>query len=168
MPNVSSTIKQHNTSLLHPEESNGEGGCNCQVRGNCPLNGACQFKCVVYKAQVTVPNEERLYYNRISEGYIKPRISKHNTSFNHPQYEHETTLSTYIWSLKDSGTPYTIKWSIAAKAKKLKCSATRCDLCLTEKMLIARSDHPGLLNLRSELLNKCRHRNKYLLNDLKN
>ena len=167
MPNVSSTIKQHNTSLLHPEESNGEGGCNCQVRGNCPLNGACQFKCVVYKAQVTIPNEERLYYG-ISEGYIKPRISKHNTSFNHRQYEHETTLSTYIWSLKDSGTPYTIKWSIAVKAKKLKCSATRCDLCLTEKMLIARSDHPGLLNLRSELLNKCRHRNKYLLNDLKN
>ena len=130
-------------------------------------NGACQFKCVVYKAEVTVPNDERLYYG-ISEGYIKPRISKHNTSFNHRQYEHETTLSTYISSLKDSGTPYTIRWSIAAKAKKLKCSATRCDLCLTEKMLIARSDHPGLLNSRSELLNKCRHRNKYLLNELKN
>ena len=74
MPNVSSTIKQHNTSLLHPEETNGEGGCNCQVGGNCPLNGACQLKCVVYKAEVTVPNDERLYYG-ISEGYIKPRIS---------------------------------------------------------------------------------------------
>ena len=147
--------------MLHPEET------NSQVGGNCPLNGACQFKCVVYKAEVTVPNDERLYYG-ISEGYIKPRISKHNTSFNHRQYEHETTLSTYIWSLKDSGTAYTIRWSIAAKAKKLKCSATRCDLCLTEKMLIARSDHPGLLNSRSELLNKCRHRNKYLLNELKN
>jgi hypothetical protein len=36
MPNVSSTIKQHNTSLLHPEETNGKGGCNCQVGGNCP------------------------------------------------------------------------------------------------------------------------------------
>ena len=67
MPNVSSTIKQHNTSLLHPEETNGEGGCNCQVGGNCPLNGACQVKCVVYKAEVTVPNDERLYYG-ISEG----------------------------------------------------------------------------------------------------
>ena len=39
-----------------------------------PLNGACQFKCVVYKAEVTVPNDEQLYYG-ISEGFIKPRIS---------------------------------------------------------------------------------------------
>ena len=167
MPNVSSAIKQHNSSLLNPEETNGEGGCNCNVKDNCPLNGACQVKCVVYAAEVTTPNDVRLYHGT-AEGYIKPRISKHNTSFSYRQYEHNTTLSTYIWTLKDSGTPYTIKWSITAKARKLRCSGTRCDLCLTEKMMIARSDHPGLLNSRSELLNKCRHRNKFLLSQLKN
>ena len=50
---------------------------------------------------VTAPNDERLYY-RTSEGFIKPRISKHNTSFNHCQYKHETTLSTYMMMIATS------------------------------------------------------------------
>ena len=37
-------------------------------------------------------------------------------------------------------------------------------LCLTEKLLILKYDDPNnLLNERSELFKKCRHTNKYLL-----
>ena len=38
----------------------------------------------------------------------------------------------------------------------------KCDLCLTEKMIIARSDPKKLLNKRTELVSKCRHRNNSL------
>ena len=166
MPNIASNIKQHNASLLNQSETNGNGNCNCQKKESCPLNNACGYKCVVYTAKVNTASEERLYYGT-AEGFIKPRISKHNTSFNHRNYEHETTLSTYIWTLKDQNIPYNISWSIATMAKKRKCGGSRCDLCLSEKLLIARSDHPGLLNSRSEILNKCRHQNKFLLAELK-
>ena len=43
----------------------------------------------------------------------------------------------------------------------------KCDLCLTEKMIIARSDPKKLLNKRTELICKCRHRNKFLLSNIK-
>ena len=41
----------------------------------------------------------------------------------------------------------------------------RCVKCawrLTEKMIIARSDPKKLLNKQTELVSKCRHRNKFL------
>ena len=51
---------------------------------------------------------------------FKERFRKNNRDFNHNQYIKRTELSKYIWSLRDARTPYTINWSIIAKAK---CSA---------------------------------------------
>ena len=42
-------------------------------------------------------------------------------------------------------------------------STRKCNLCNVEKTLILYSTDTNLLNKRSELLNKCRHRNKHLL-----
>ena len=42
-----------------------------------------------------------------------------------------------------------------------------CDLCLTEKYVIARADLEYLLNKRAEIISKCRHRNKYLIKNVK-
>ena len=39
----------------------------------------------------------------------------------------------------------------------------KCDLCLSEKLLIARANPAGLLNNRDELVPKCRHMNKFTL-----
>ena len=41
------------------------------------------------------------------------------------------------------------------------------NLCLTEKVFIIRANTKGLLNKRTELLSKCRHRNKYVVGNLK-
>ena len=40
-----------------------------------------------------------------------------------------------------------------------------CDLCTTEKLeiLLQSSTDPHLLNSRSEIMNKCRHKNKFSL-----
>ena len=37
------------------------------------------------------------------------------------------------------------------------------DLCLTEKLLIAKADRRKLFNKKSEIMSKCRHRNKFTL-----
>ena len=48
------------------------------------------------------------------------------------------------------------------KAMSCKCGSQKCDLCLAGKVAIAQFEGVALLNKRTELLFKCRHRNKFL------
>ena len=88
-------------------------------------------------------------------------------SFRNKGYKKETDLSKYIWYLKDKGEDFTIKWSVPAKASRYTCGSKRCNLCLTEKLLIAKADSRTLLNKRSEIMSKCRHRNKFILKPIR-
>ena len=69
----------------------------------------------------------------------------------------DSELSKHIWQLKLNGTEFNLKWSIAAYATPYRCGTRRCDLCLTEKYIIARATQNSLLNKRTELISKCRH-----------
>ena len=61
-----------------------------------------------------------------------------------------------------------IKWKILKQAPSYKQGQKFCDLCLTEKLAIARtSTDPAYLNKRFELAQKCRHKIKYKLATLK-
>ena len=82
-------------------------------------------------------------------------------SFQNKGHEKKTELSKYVWELKDKGEDFTIKWSVAGKAALYICDSKRCDLCLTEKLLIAKADLRALLNKRSEIVSKCHYRNKF-------
>ena len=76
----------------------------------------------------------------------------------------ETELSKYMWELKDLGLEGEVRWEIAKRAAPYKCGARRCNLCLTEKMVIAAADPTIMLNKRSELVSTCRHRAKFRCN----
>ena len=52
-------------------------------------------------------------------------------------------------------------------ASPYRCGTRRCDLCITAKYITARADQRRLLNKRTEFISKCRHRNKFLLKNLK-
>ena len=52
-------------------------------------------------------------------------------------------------------------------ATPYKCDTRRCDLCLTYKYVITRADQENLLNVRTEIISKCHHRNKYLTKNVK-
>lgn len=161
MPNMGSIIKQNNSNLLHPPADE-DTSCNCRVKADCPVPDACRTRCSVYTATVEAERKEFVYHGTC-DGIIKERISSHESSFRHRRHENDTELSKLVWKFKDSGTPYTIRWSIATKAHPYRCGTKRCDLCLSEKLIIARSKHQGMLNSRSELISKCRHKNKFSL-----
>ena len=165
-PNIATIIKQHNAKLLNNSTETNDRTCNCRKKESCPLDGECLKSCVVYKAEVKVQGDTHVYYGA-SEGEFKTRYNNHTKSFRLKKYESETELSKFIWSLKEMGSHYTISWSIAAKAFPYTCGTRRCDLCLTEKTCIIRANPLGLLNKRTELISKCRHRNKYLLANIK-
>ena len=162
MPNMESIITKHNNKILNKKTESHERSCNCRDKANCPMNGNCLKKCLVYKAQVSSIVETK-YYLGTAEDTFKTRYNNHKKSFKHRMYEKETELSKYIWSLKDKNINFTIKWNVEARAIPYTCGSKRCDLCLTEKLLIAKADPKTLLNKRSEIISKCRHRNKFTL-----
>ena len=100
-------------------------------------------------------------------GIWKPRYRNHCKSFNHRRYEKDSKLSEFVWKLRDKNIPHSVKWEIVIRAAPYKCGTKKCNLCLTEKVMIARSNHKGLLNKRTELMNKCRHKNKHLISIIK-
>ena len=132
---------------------------------NCPLDGKCLHKCIVYQANVLNNNECK--YLGTAEGEFKLSYNNHTMSFRHKKRANDTELSKYLGKLKEENADYNLQWSIKAYASLHKCGTRKCDLCLTEKMIIARSDPKKLLNKRTELVSKCRHRNKFLLSNIK-
>ena len=175
MPNIGSVINQHNTEILYPRETGISDPCDCNNPAACPLDGQCKSENTVYKAIVTSNSSgsheepvisatprENLYYG-IASGPFKPRYRNHTKSFNNRQYEHDTKLSEFVWKLKDRDINYTVKWEIVSNASPYRAGSNRCNLCVSEKVVIARCNHKGLLNKRTELLNKCRHKNKFML-----
>ena len=77
---------------------------------------------------------------------LKPGVTILQCHSGKKGHEKKTELSKYVWELKDKGEDFTIKWSVAAKASPYICGSKRCDLCLTEKLLIAKADPRTLLN----------------------
>ena len=94
----------------------------------------------------------------MTEHSFKTRFNNHKVSFKH---SHDTVLSKYIWDLKYSNTDFSIKWSIATRARSYRGNPSHCYLCPMEKLCILSADKSALLNKRSELITKCRDVNKF-------
>ena len=111
--------------------------------------------------QLEIPPEGRVFSQYI---YIYIYIFKCISSLRRRDSTTSTELSKYIWKLKDEGVEEPekmIKWEIVRRTVPYRCGTRKCDLCLSEKLVIATADPNTMLNTRSELVSKCRHRNKY-------
>ena len=171
MPNMKNIMKQQNEHLLREEPEEEQQLCNCQNVEDCPLNGHCLTSDLVYTADVSYKDGEEDVqdtYHGSTRGPFKTRWNEHNSSFRLEYKKKNTTLSKLIWRLKESNTEYHIAWSVEKRAQSYKCGSRLCGLCLAEKVIIARSRNPRMINKRSEILNKCRHRNKFLLSSIRN
>ena len=135
--------------------------CNCNNKAKCPLSGQCQAACFVYKATVTAPTRPAKVYYGVTEGSFKMRWYNYTKSFRNESYSTDTELSKYVWDLKRVGLEATIRWEIAQRSTPYQCGSRRCDLCITEKTIIALADPKTLLNKRMELVSCCRHRSKF-------
>ena len=162
MRNMGNVITRHNNKLLFQSFEQPTRMCNCRDKASCPMDRSCLRKCFMYQTQVESANSRKYYLGK-SEDEFKTRYNNHTMPFRHKGYEKGTELSKYVWYLKDKSEHFTIKWSVAAKPSPYICGIKRCDLCLTEKLLIAKADPRTLLNKRSEIVWKCRHRNKFTL-----
>ena len=122
---------------------------------------------IIYNAEITTTDSKTTPKNYIglAEGTFKQRFNQYQVTFRHRKYTNSTELSKYIWQLKDNSVNFNINWSIYARAGPYN-TTKRCDLCLTEKVMIIKSNSNNLLNKRSELISKCRHENKFYLKNI--
>ena len=173
--NLGSKIAAHNNRVLNGRENN-DGGCNCRPTQPCPMNGKCQTRSVVYTGMMESDNPNPMITSSVVHGYFgstegtfKTRYNGHKFNIEHRESKH-TTLSAKYWQLKDENLNPSITWKISHKAHAYQPGKTcGCDLCLTEKVVILLG-HDGpekiprstiLLNRRTELLQKCRHKRKF-------
>ena len=91
----------------------------------------------------------------------------HTNSFRHRHREQDTEHSKHIWKLQDKGINFNVKLSVAAYVSTYRCGLRRCHLYLTEKYLTEKTNNKKLLNKKTELISECRHRNKYILKNIK-
>ena len=169
-------IKAHNRKIIEkitPKEKSPEG-CNCQKRNlPCFANGNCKVQCVVYNAEVTserpvnVEKDQTVNYIGMTEGPLKVRYTKHKSDMNKPNKEKGTTkLAKHIAELKEKGIKFEIKWSIKERCKPYVAGSKNCNLCMAEKIHILEAENRTSLNSRSEMLAMCRHRWKFLLENI--
>ena len=166
MKNMKNLIKQHNARVLKNQEHSENRSCICRVKDNCPLDVKFLHKCIVYQANVVTNNECKEYFET-AEGEFKLSCNNHTMSFRDKKRVNNTELSKYLWKSKEENADDNLQWSIKLYESPCKCGARKFDLCLTEKIITARSDPKKLLYRRKELVSKCRHRNRFLLSDIK-
>ena len=164
MPNMGQVIAKHNSVVAKNQAQQPTPACNC--RGGlpkCPVDGACQTVGVVYQATVTrLDNQAQETYTGLTSRRFKDRLYEHTHDFNNENKE-GTSLSNYIWKLKNSQTQYNISWKIITRSQSFNPSTKRCNLCLKEKYFIMFRPEGATLNDRSEFFSTCRHRLKPLL-----
>ena len=106
-------------------------------------------------------------YISLADTTFKEGHSNHKRDFKHWEYRSCTELAKYVWELKEKNIATITIWEILNKVYGI-LKQNMCILCLTEKLWIINFIHVNnYLNKKSELINKCRHINKFLLKNVK-
>ena len=128
---MAAIISSHNKKLLSSRINEAPvKSCNCNPGSVCPLGEKCLTEGIVYEAKVASSDQEVKLYTGATESGFKSRYNNHTKSFRLERYKHETTLSSYIWKLKEKQIPYDITWRIVRHARPYSSTAGRCCLCL--------------------------------------
>ena len=174
MPNMGQQLSRHNKKVIQAYLEERYPGikenvrCSCQnrLRPECPMPGMCEMNNVVYKCTVT----------RLDNGHVetytggcknfKVRYRGHKSSLTKRDGK-QTTLSTYVWNLRDQGVPFDMKWSVIDRAPAFNPTSYVCRLCTLEKYHILFNRQGATLNQRSEFFSKCWHKEPQLLANFK-
>ena len=167
-PNVQSAISAHNRKILrmHNTRTNDPPTekplCNCRKADECPLSGNCLKSAIIYQATVASESATKLYIGQ-TEQTFKKRYPKHKEALANEHSKESTSLSSYVWDVRNKGENPTIKWEVIKQCLPYSCGTRRCDTCLSEKLCILKSDRAVCINKNTELMQKCRHSNKFKL-----
>jgi hypothetical protein len=156
MNNMAGIISSQNGRILVLAPNCTVRTCHCIQQQNCPLHGKCLTECVVYKTTVSATSKPVRHYYGLTEGSFKTDVPD-------SKLQKDTAPSKCIWELRDQDVEFTVELDIAQHAAPYKCGTRQCDMCLTEKMVIATADPTTMLNSHAEIISTCIHRAKFRL-----
>ena len=114
-------------------------------------NGECNLQ-----RRVTTAIETKFYV--ASTGLtFKNRYTKYKHSFRHEKHSNATTLSQYIWKLKNNNVNFKIQWETLSKTKNKYNLKNGCKLCNVEKIEILNVKKSESSNKRNELQTGYQH-----------
>ena len=163
LPNIGDIINMHHKATPQQIDRKTETVkklCNCRDPSACPLAG--RFK------------EDLLCTRQLSHRWytteaVRPNSKADTTTSKASglkKKKHATELSKVVSNVKFAETPL-IKSCIVKRVPPDQCGSRKCQPCLAEKMIILQTNKKSLLNERSELMSKCRHVNKFSLNNVR-
>ena len=162
--NLAEIISSHNIKIYSKTKMEDKSkSCNC--RNECPLDGNCLEKNIIYQATVreAITKKEETYIGRTATSF-KERYNNHKSSFKNRHLINGCELGKHIWKLKDQNIEVeSIKWKILGHSKPFSPVSNVCNLCVKEKYFILYKPELGSLNKRTELTAGCRHKTKQLL-----
>ena len=165
--NIARQIVKHNNKALKQNEKLEQKKCNCKIKNMCPFDGDCGVGPCVYQADI-IEQDRTMHYIGMTGRTAKERCTEHRNALrNRKAAERQPTrLSKHVWSLKDKNILHDVKWKIKAKTGIYFPGAKYCDTCITEAMFILDAERTTSLNLRTEILSKCKHMRKFTLHDM--
>ena len=162
-PNMQRIISAKNSKTLRESEPvKKKCSCTQNKKSECPLQNKCLESEIVYQATVEAENQPTKTYIGQTSTDFKHRLSTHTFSFNNRDIN-QTSLSQYIWSLKDNGHEPKISWRIVDRGRKFSPVHETCQLCITEAYYINFHPEMAALNSKSEIFSSCRHKKPALL-----
>lgn len=137
--------------------------CNCCKNVTCPLNSQCMTEGIIWKASIDSDGDVRCYFGSAWNNW-KSCFYHDKMTLSNIKYKNCTSLSKYVWWLKNHHQNPTISWEIIVKAKSYNGKGDRCNLCLLETLIILKHlNNPNLLNTRFKLMSICIPKSKHLL-----
>ena len=94
---------------------------------------------------------------------FKQRYNGHKTTFSNFKHHKDTELSKEVWKTKRKGGDCSVSWRIIRQHQDYNQATKRCALCLNEKYEILEYKGANLINSRSEIVSKCRHQLRYMI-----
>ena len=168
MRNMEAIIKSHNAKIMREGTVKTDKACNCTIKEECPFKKqgiSCRATNIIYKAEVKTATESDFYIG-LSEPEFKLRYNNHTSSFNLTRnIKKPTHLATRVRDLKTRGVKFDIEWSVLKRTSPYTDGDAICSLCLKEATAIMYAD-TNCLNKRQEVMSICKHRKKFLLENI--
>ena len=115
MPNINSIINKSNTIKLNKEQYNEAPKCNCNNKTECPLRANVGMNAKFTRWRYIIANHAIVKIKRYTSGPPSEHLNKGTIIINE-KYKHSTSLSNYMWEIKNrQGTDPILKWEIVKK-----------------------------------------------------
>ena len=133
--NFSSRHNKHNKhnkiilkKIINRLNKDDEKRCNCRQRVNCPTDGKCLTRSLVYKAEVTSTDDNTTQtYIVVTANDFKTRYRNHLKSLRNEKCKHETGLSKHVWNLKKENRQFSITWAIVKQTPAGRNGKRNCE-----------------------------------------